>query len=230
MLLILLPGMDGTGILFEPFLKALSPDIQVNVITYPVDTRLSYKELVLYVQQRLPENKDFILLAESFSGPIAYEIAKTGNKHLKLVVFSASFIRPPNKLLVIEKILPLKLMLSAGIPGFFLKILIGDFKNEYVYDLLERALDKVSNDVLAYRIFEMANLSKSVQGEISRSIYIQALNDKLVSLSNADTIKHISKEYRIYKIKSSHLILQVKPEKCAEIIANEISVLARQES
>jgi len=47
MLLILLPGMDGTGIMFEPFLERLSPENQVEVIAYPYDIALSYKELVL---------------------------------------------------------------------------------------------------------------------------------------------------------------------------------------
>ncbi len=37
MQIILLPGMDGTGILFESLLKELSKDIEVQIISYPCD-------------------------------------------------------------------------------------------------------------------------------------------------------------------------------------------------
>jgi len=227
MLLILLPGMDGTGIMFDPLLKALPSGIQVKVIAYPCDTALSYKELVLYVQDRLPENKDFVLLAESFSGPIAYEIArqmaKENNEHLKRVIFVASFIGLPNRLLRLVKILPLNFLFSGIIPDFILKILIGDFKNKYALELLKNSLDKVSPDILSYRIKEMSGLPINIQGRINKSVYIQAISDRLVSSGNSDIIKNISTKFRLYRVEGSHFICQVNPEKCALIIEHEIN-------
>ncbi|VAW60328.1 hypothetical protein MNBD_GAMMA11-2573 [hydrothermal vent metagenome] len=226
MLLILLPGMDGTGIMFEPFLERLSPENQVEVIAYPYDIALSYKELVLYVQERLPENRDFVLLAESFSGPIAYEIAKT-NEKLRLVIFVASFIKPPGKLLSLVKIVPLKFIASVLdsvlSSDFVLRALIGKLKTEYVLDLLKSALVKVSSDVMSCRIREMANLSKDVQGVINKSVYIQAISDNLVSSKHSDIIKNISNDFRIYRVEGSHFVLQVNAEKCASIVEDEIN-------
>ena len=40
--LVLLPGMDGSGTLFEPFLRALPPDLPVKVLRYPGQDALSY--------------------------------------------------------------------------------------------------------------------------------------------------------------------------------------------
>jgi hypothetical protein len=50
--LVLLPGLDGTGELFGPFLKVIPQSWPRRVVSYPVDRVLSYWELVL---QRAPE-------------------------------------------------------------------------------------------------------------------------------------------------------------------------------
>ena len=76
MKLILLPGMDGTGILFQPFLDIFPEEIETQIITFPCNEKLSYQELISYVCDKLPKDNDFVILAESFSGPIAYEISK----------------------------------------------------------------------------------------------------------------------------------------------------------
>jgi hypothetical protein len=39
MKIVLLPGLDGTGILFKPFIEALPNGIDVLVISYPSITR-----------------------------------------------------------------------------------------------------------------------------------------------------------------------------------------------
>jgi thioesterase domain-containing protein len=69
--LVLLPGMDGTGELFAPFLAALGPDQAVVVVRYPTDRELGYAELEQVARAALPVDQPFILLGESFSGPVA---------------------------------------------------------------------------------------------------------------------------------------------------------------
>jgi len=43
MKLILLPGMDGTGSLFDPLRNKLNRSIEVIVLTYPQEIDQSYK-------------------------------------------------------------------------------------------------------------------------------------------------------------------------------------------
>ena len=50
MRLVLLPGLDGTGELFHPFLKALPSRLTSQVVSYPTEQCLTYKELVPFVQ------------------------------------------------------------------------------------------------------------------------------------------------------------------------------------
>ena len=72
--LVLLPGLDGTGLLFEPLLRALPKEIEATVIRYPGDQRLSYDELLEFLRDQLPRDTPFILLGESFSGPLAIRL------------------------------------------------------------------------------------------------------------------------------------------------------------
>lgn len=47
--LVLLPGLDGTGLLFKPFVSALPSSAETLIITYPPDEKLSYKKLTEHV-------------------------------------------------------------------------------------------------------------------------------------------------------------------------------------
>ncbi len=49
MKLILLPGLDGTGILFEPLVRALPSHLSPVIIAYATQETLGYAELVEYV-------------------------------------------------------------------------------------------------------------------------------------------------------------------------------------
>jgi pimeloyl-ACP methyl ester carboxylesterase len=81
MKLVLLPGMDGTGDLFAPFIEALGDDIKVDVVRYPHEGGQSYAEFTARVLPSLP-SEPYVLLAESFSGPIALAVAATAPQNL----------------------------------------------------------------------------------------------------------------------------------------------------
>ena len=67
MRLLLLPGMDGTGLLFEPLVKALPPSLTAHVVAYPPDQPLGYNELLQLIQKAADEGGDFVVVGESFS-------------------------------------------------------------------------------------------------------------------------------------------------------------------
>ena len=48
--LVLLPGMDGTGVLFEPLLEVLPCEFEPIVVRYPPDKALGYEALLDVVQ------------------------------------------------------------------------------------------------------------------------------------------------------------------------------------
>jgi hypothetical protein len=56
-LIVLLPGMDGTGILLRPFVELLPNGIDVKVVSYPEDTYLTYEQLAERVLGLVPSSE-----------------------------------------------------------------------------------------------------------------------------------------------------------------------------
>lgn len=92
---VLLPGMDGSGELFTPFVEALGPSIDARVLRYPADQPLGYAALTARVREALPADRPYVLLAESFSGPIGVEIAAQAPPGMMGLVLCSTFARNP---------------------------------------------------------------------------------------------------------------------------------------
>ena len=221
MVLVLLPGLDGTGILFEPFLECLPQEIETKVISYPCDEELSYEELVQYVRARLPE-EDFVLLAESFSGPIAFLLVQTSPENLKSIIFVASFLSTPHSgILKMIRKLPL---FSLPIPKVFIKyLLMGNHVNDRTINLFNQSLKRVPASVLMFRLNQIEKLN--LYGEIKDlpCTYIQAKNDKLVLSTSIEPFKEVINGLSIFLVEGSHFILQTQPKICADFIAKKIN-------
>lgn len=94
MRLVLLPGLNGSGRPFAPLLAYL-PDITCQVLELPRQGPQDYNSLATALLDQLGDTP-FVLLGESFSGPLAYRLALRRPKGLCGMVFAASFLqRPP---------------------------------------------------------------------------------------------------------------------------------------
>ena len=96
MRVIVLPGLDGTGRLLAEFAEAICKTHDVTVIAYPEDMT-SYERIVDWLLPCLPP-EEYVIVAESFSGPAATRIALERPAHLRGVVFVATFLRAPVRL------------------------------------------------------------------------------------------------------------------------------------
>jgi len=233
MTIILLPGLDGTGLLFAPLLAAIRDTTLLKLketpmvlpLSYPKET-LDYQALTEYVIEQLPE-EDFILVGESFSGYIAYQIAKNRPKHLKSLIFVASFVSNPRPILLnLFNLLP-RCVLSITPPNFIVKIfMLGFSAPKETIELFLDTLDQVPADILAFRLKEISKL-KQIEKTINKSFdinicYIQATDDYLVPASNVEYLKCLFNNVNVEQVKGPHFILQTAPEECAEIICKQI--------
>ena len=91
----LLPGLDGTGELFLDFLAALPELWTATIVTYPTDRFLRYSDLRPYVGAAVPQLEPFVLVAESFSTPLAVWYAATAPPNLTAVVICTGFVGNP---------------------------------------------------------------------------------------------------------------------------------------
>ncbi len=227
MKLVLLPGLDGTGDLFKPFTEVLPSSIIVQVIDYDLKNKQSYNDLVKYVISSLPK-EDFILLAESFSGPIAYQIALRKPRQLKSLILVATFLENPRPLLL--KFIPNSRIFSLPIPTLIIKLFfLGFSAKTEIIDLFKTTIKKVSPNVIVYRLKEIAQLKTLDKSFELRTTYIQASNDKLVLNKSLRSWQKICKNINVFQVNGNHFILQTSPIRCAEIITEEVRLIASKQ-
>ncbi len=92
--IVLLPGLDGSGELFERVAQLLSPHLAVTVVRYPQDPGMTYPDYARLVADRIGE-RPVLLLGESFSGPIAVLTAAAPGASVRGVVLAATFLKSP---------------------------------------------------------------------------------------------------------------------------------------
>jgi pimeloyl-ACP methyl ester carboxylesterase len=212
--LVLLPGMDGTGTQFVPFIQALGDDFKVRVISYPVDKPLDYTELTGFVENLLPKQENYMLLGESFSGPVAISVAAARPPGLCGVILCCSFVRNPlpklAKLKFIIDLLPFALP-----PKKILNhLLLGKFSTPTLFSSLQNSLAKVSAPTLKSRLKSVLSVDESakLQQLTIPVLYLQAAYDRIIPKSAGNLIKATYPGSNLVTITAPHLLLQTKPE------------------
>ncbi len=227
--LVLLPGMDGTGDLFAPFVAALGQSFRVQVVRYPTSDSLGYAELEAFVHASLPVNEPFMLLGESFSGPIATSIAASRPSGLLGLVLCATFVRNPRPLLgafrSLAGISPVKLAPMAVLGA----VLMGSFSTPPLRAALAEAMSKVSGDALRARLRAVMSVDFSARLASVHVpvLYLLATRDRVVPVSASRHIKQVLPSTKVVPIEAPHFLLQASPAQAARVVqrfARQLSV------
>lgn len=216
--IVLLPGMDGTGELFAPLMPFLDKE-STTVISYPKHGKQDYGTLVEYVKSKLP-NDDFILVAESFSGPIGAILAKRNLLNLKAIVFVATFISPPRQfILKIMRLIPLKQLSKMPFTTrIYRHFLFSPHVSDSVVAQFQKVLAKLPSKILKQRMLAIETLKLNNGNIAIPAIYIRPEDDKLVPYSKCVEFKMLFNNISVKTIKGPHFIIQTNPKECAEII------------
>ena len=218
--LVLLPGLDGTGILFEPLLDELPPDLKAHVIPLPNDSPMDYVSLVPTVASSLPTDIRFLLLGESFSGPLALMVAASRPQGLAGVILCASFIRNPTYLPSFVRYLARSWIFRISPMFIQVKVLFAGYSSPRLRSLLARAHSSVSAEVMAQRV--RAVLAVDCTSELVKCpvpiAYLRGSQDRVVSKRNWRQIMAINPAVREFTIRAPHLVLQTQPRAAAQAI------------
>ncbi len=220
--LILLPGLDGSGLLFEPLLNNLK-GVKTKVVSYPHDKKMDYKDLIQYVKESLPENEHFSILGESFSGPISIAIAAENHPNLDSLILVGTFIKNPVKFLPewVRHLVCTPIMILAK-PFIILKAYLAGIRKLYLLKLIRRAYSRLNLSVLSLRIKEIlsVNVTEQLRSVSVPTCYFRGKRDNMVSQKNLDEILEVKCDVNVYSLDTWHLILQTKPQECADLIEN----------
>jgi pimeloyl-[acyl-carrier protein] methyl ester esterase len=217
--IVLLPGLDGTGLLFADFVRECPPEIVPRVIEYPRDRFLNYRELLHLVEGRLPRQSEFIILGESFSGPVAVMLAAQRPRGLRAVVLAATFVARPGPRWT--GLLPWRVLLRLRAPGLILRWLVaGRDASPALLRQLREAVGTVSSDVLAARIREhlIVNVVRELRRIAVPILYLQGVSDRLIRPQAWRTIRRAKPEVILARIAAPHMVLQTAPRESWEHI------------
>jgi len=224
--LVLLPGMDGTGDLFEPLQEALDPRTRVDIVRYPGSEPQGYDELEPRIRAQLPADEPFVLLGESFSGPLAIAIAATPPPGLRGLILCCSFARAPAPGLALLRGgllgLAMKFLHAAPLRGPMQRMLLGRGADPRLGAQLQAALGKVSTAVMTHRLraVQRVNVTALLPRIRVPALYLQALQDRLVPAKAAAIIERALPALRIVRLDGPHGLLQASPVAAARVIDN----------
>lgn len=226
--LVLLPGLDGTGRLFDGLIGALPPGLNVHVARYPTDQFLSYSELVPCVREIVP-SRPFLLVAESFSTPLAVQFAATRPANLAGVVLCAGFVaNPVGGWAPLVRLLARSWLFRLRPPNFLLEhFLLGADSPAALRAAVREVLRLVRPKVLAGRVRAVLECgAKTALAQTEAPIlYIQAQNDRLVRPACFEQIHQLRPDAALALISAPHLVFQREPGKAAEVIVRFIRQL-----
>src|SRR5215831_11241452 len=222
MKLVLLPGLDGTGVLFRPLLSALPSNIEPIVVTYPTRELLGYDQLLPLIQQLLPRNEPHLLLGESFGGPLSLRVAATRPSGLRGLILCGSFVTCPVAL-VPTWLAPAVRPLPFHSFPFFIKMqaALGLYETPEHHALGREAITQVAPAVFAHRVREIlrVDVTTELKGCNVPILYMQGVRDRVVGAASLDKIRKLRPDVRSVQIDSGHMILKTRPAESSQVIA-----------
>ena len=211
--LVVLPGTDGTGALLHEFVAALD-GLESIVVSYPSDRALEYEQLAEFVRPQLPTSEPYVLLGESFGGPLAILLAAQSS--CAGVILCASFARYASWLRLfapLAALLPIRLIPLPVISWF----LLGRWSSPNLLVRLSRVLGSASPSVLRTRV--RAALQVNVMSQLKALsvpvLYLQASHDRIVPASIGRGIAASLPQAVLAQVAGPHFLLQAAPQVCA---------------
>ena len=228
--LVLLPGLDGTGYLFKPFIEQCANPNKIITISYPTDHFIPFKELPKYIIPKLPKDQPLVLLGESYSGPVAALLATNHKLDVRGVIFVATFARYPKSFLkTLSQVLPLSWLLKLPIPNSVIRLFcFGKWNTATLSNLLKESIKANQPKILTQRARSGTSLDvRDVLSKIDAPcLYIQASKDKLVPDKAIEDFKTHIRDLAIHRVEGAHFILQTQPGNCSRIVADFVKQCA----
>jgi len=213
--LVLLPGLDGTGDLFAPFVQLPANTFTCHVVSYPRTELLNYNQLLPRVRGVMPWDQSYVLVAESFAGPLALQVASAQPEHIKAIVLVASFVANPiHPLLDWARFLAKDFLSDKPLPEAALrKFLIGEDCPPAVAATILGVIRSIPPPVVAHRV-RMAR-ETDARGLLAACekplLYIAGKQDKIIGNRGLQAIRAIKPDVSSVEIDAPHLVLQRRP-------------------
>jgi pimeloyl-ACP methyl ester carboxylesterase len=175
------------------------------------------------VRRQLPAGEDYVLLGESFAGPLVYEIALADPVHCKAAVFVATYLTNPSPLFlkVLSK-LPAALVSRFVSSPFVVRLLtLSRHAPEGVAKAIAENFASVEPAAIRQRLQTIGSLPGNPQSRVPvPAFYLRAGKDRLVPARKLEDFKRLCSALAVRQVEGGHFILQEKPGACADVISS----------
>jgi pimeloyl-ACP methyl ester carboxylesterase len=219
-MLVLLPGLDGTGDLFAPVVDALGPNVPTQIVRYPLSHASDYAACEAIARGALPTDRPYVLLGESFSGPIAVSIAAAAPPGLRGLILCSTFARNPQPYL--RPLRPLLSILPVHSAPLWVSrfLILGKFATPALRKLHQQTLAHLPPTTVRERLRAILECDVSVALTNVRVpvLCLTAKHDRLIPSAAAHLIHHHVPAATIVEIDAPHFLLQCRPSDAADAI------------
>jgi pimeloyl-ACP methyl ester carboxylesterase len=223
-----LPGMDGTGRLLAPFARAARGWLEVVPVAYPPDA-VDYDAFTQAAAEVVArERGDFVLLAESFSGPVALALARRAGPALRGLVLVAALVAPPSRpLWRLVTALPLERLLGLRLPGALpAAFLLGWRPPAAARALLDDVIATWSPTVLAGRIRQLGAIPPLGPPLPLPALYLRPTCDLVLPSGALHAARQALPALVVRPLAGPHALLAARPDEAAARIADFVARLA----
>ena len=227
--LLLLPGLDGTEIFFQPLLRALPESVHPVVVRYRTTGERGYGELLDVIRRATDGIPEYFVLGWSFSGPLALMLAVAEPERGRGVILSATFVRPPHSWLrwtgfalvgpvvwswrVLRR-LPLWLVRPRSDPW---------------RSATAQTWNRIPAGVLARRLRMIAGVDARLALRACRApvLHLASSHDAVVPRHNVDEIRFERPSVQVAMIEGRHLAMYTNPQPAALAIVKFMAETGR---
>jgi pimeloyl-ACP methyl ester carboxylesterase len=217
--LLLLPGLDGTGELFAPLVEAFGDSVVTSPVRY--GSELTFGEYVESAANALPDHA--VVVAESFSGPVAVALAARHPGKIRYLVLCATFARSPFRtLLRFAKFIPARAFAANALTPAMLRHFCFNGDGAFLHPSAVSVVTTVPPAIMRARLACLAGVDVSpLLRQINTPVlYLRASRDRIVSERLSRDLTSQLRNVSITEIDGPHLLLQTRPRECAAAITH----------
>jgi pimeloyl-ACP methyl ester carboxylesterase len=216
---LLLPGLDGTGELFARFTGAAPAEIDCLSVRYPDDSSLGYSQYASLVLRHHLPREPFLLVAESFSGPVGVLLASQQPENLVGIVLCNTFIVPPAWRLI--GLAPWSIIFRTPITKAMVGLHLTGLQRASDFTAAVRDANRsVSPSTRAARLKAVfsVDVRREFAGLSVPVLILRGTRDRLVFSGSVKRMLSVRASARLAELDGPHLLLQVAPEGCWDAI------------
>lgn len=198
-----------------------------KTIRYPADLPASIDAYAAYVEQAAESEQSIVLIAESFSGPIAIRAASRLGHKAKALALCASFATQPHILVRWASRLPASLLASFARQRWAMRwFCVGRRATEPVLRAVETELTRLSGNTIKRRLGMLVtpDVSRDLASLDLPVLLLQPNRDRLLDPWAPKRLEQLAPAARIERLDGPHFLFQAEPQACWNRIANWLTL------